>query len=204
MDLLGCGDSSADFSDASWSAWLDDVNLGWQWLAARGRAALWLWGHRTGCLLACEAARRKAQPIRLMLWQPVASGRLFLNQFLRMKLLGQVSAGAAQRADTGSLRATLAAGTALEIAGYTLSPALSSGLDEALLHPPPAGSTVCWLDVTHAADAPPPASMQHVRAWSDSGLTVSHEVVVGLPFWQTQEITECDALIERTLEAVCQ
>jgi hypothetical protein len=33
---------------------------------------------------------------------------------------------------------------------------------------------------------------------------IVHGAVAGLPFWQTQEITECDALIERTLEAVCQ
>jgi exosortase A-associated hydrolase 2 len=203
MDLLGCGDSSGDFSDATWSAWLDDVDLGWEWLAARRSAGLWLWGHRTGCLLACEAARRKGQPIGLILWQPVPSGRLFLNQFLRMKLLGQPDAGDARRADTRSLRSTLAAGAAVEIAGYTLSPGLSSGLDDALLHLPAPGSTVCWLDVAHAADAAPPASSQQVRAWSETGVTVSHQVVVGLPFWQTQEITECDALIERTLEAVC-
>jgi exosortase A-associated hydrolase 2 len=203
MDLLGCGDSSGDFSEATWSAWLDDVNLGWEWLAARRPAPLWLWGQRTGCLLASEAARRKGQPIGLILWQPVPSGRLFLNQFLRMKLLAPAPAGDAQRTDTRALRTTLAQGTAVEIAGYTLSPALSSGLDEAILHAPPAGSTVCWLEVTHAEDAAASAAIQQVRAWSESGLTVSHQVVVGLPFWQTQEITECDALIERTLEAVC-
>ena len=35
VDLLGCGDSSGDFGDATWEAWLDDVTQAAQWLRAR-------------------------------------------------------------------------------------------------------------------------------------------------------------------------
>jgi exosortase A-associated hydrolase 2 len=204
MDLLGCGDSSGDFSDATWEAWLDDVSIGWDWLAAHSGGTPWLWAHRTGCLLACEAAWRKAAAVPLILWQPVAGGRAFLNQFLRIRLMSQTDAQSAERADTRSLRATLAAGTPVEVGGYMLSPQLFIGLDRAQLQVPVSGSTVHWLDVIHAGDAPPPVSMRHVQAWSEAGVKIVHGAVAGLPFWQTQEITECDALIERTLEAVCQ
>src|SRR5690242_11050763 len=57
MDLLGCGDSSGDFADATWEAWVDDVGLACTWLWQRSAAPLWLWGLRGGCLLAAAAAR---------------------------------------------------------------------------------------------------------------------------------------------------
>lgn len=38
LDLLGCGDSSGDFGDASWQAWVDDVVLACQWLRRQGDA----------------------------------------------------------------------------------------------------------------------------------------------------------------------
>ena len=50
IDLRGCGDSSADFGDASWGDWQDDVRLGLAWLDAHtpADAPLWLWGLRAG------------------------------------------------------------------------------------------------------------------------------------------------------------
>ncbi len=43
IDLLGCGDSSGDFGDASWDEWIDDVLLAVRWL--RGQHAM----RRCGC-----------------------------------------------------------------------------------------------------------------------------------------------------------
>jgi uncharacterized protein len=204
IDLLGCGDSSGDFADATWRAWLDDVTLAWRWLAARSAAPFWLWGQRTGCLLACEVARAAALPARLILWQPVLAGRPYLNQFLRMKLLSRAGRDAMPRLDTRALRTALAAGQAVEIAGYTLSPALYDGLEQAALGTLPHGSRACWLDVVHEDGAPPsPSSLQQVEAWTRQGVDVSHRAEAGLPFWQTQEITECEPLIASTLRAVC-
>jgi exosortase A-associated hydrolase 2 len=204
IDLLGCGDSSGDFSDATWQHWLEDVHIGMQALAARSAGVRWLWGHRTGALLACEYARRSPEPARLLLWHPVTTGRQFLNQFLRMKLLAGADGGA-ERTDTRALRAALCGGEAIEIAGYRLSPGLFAGLDQAVLQAPPPGSKVCWLDVVHADDAPLPAgSAQLLQSWSGQGVTVSHRAVTGAAFWQTQEITECQALIAGTREAMCE
>ena len=59
IDLLGCGDSSGDFGDATWSAWIDDVLAACHWLRIRRTSVnsagstksvpLWLWGLRSGC-----------------------------------------------------------------------------------------------------------------------------------------------------------
>jgi exosortase A-associated hydrolase 2 len=202
IDLKGCGDSSGNFGDASWDDWLTDVQSGCVALTARSPAPLWLWGHRTGALLACEIVARSTVPARLLLWHPVASGAQFLNQFLRIRLIAQ-GEGGAEREDTRSLRATLAAGRALEVGGYMLSPALSTGLDRSTLQAPPPGSRVCWLDVVHAPDAPAPAtSYRLAQAWARQGVDLSHQAVPGVPFWQTQEISECEALIAQSLESM--
>jgi exosortase A-associated hydrolase 2 len=201
LDLKGCGDSSGDFGDATWADWLNDVQRGRAELARRSPAPQWLWGHRTGALLACEALTRDA-PARLLLWQPVASGAQFLNQFLRIRLMAQGEAGGG-REDTRTLRAALSAGRAVEVGGYALSARLFAGLDRSTLQPPPAGSRVCWLDVVHGPEAPAPAaSYRLTQAWARQGVQVSHQAVPGAPFWQTQEISECEALIASSLQSM--
>src|SRR5215472_6075674 len=58
IDLMGCGDSSGDFADATWESWVQDVTLACEWLRHRSSSPLWIWGLRSGCLIAVEAARR--------------------------------------------------------------------------------------------------------------------------------------------------
>jgi hypothetical protein len=41
-----------------------------------------------------------------------------------------------------------------------------------------------------------------VSAWQAAGCEVAVTTVAGLPFWQTQEIAECAALIDATTAAV--
>ena len=84
IDLHGCGDSSGDFGDALWERWIDDVAAACTRLRERTGAELWLWGLRTGCLLATEAVKRLDGATRLLMWQPTLSGKQFLQQFLRL------------------------------------------------------------------------------------------------------------------------
>ncbi|MEP6965262.1 MAG: hydrolase 2, exosortase A system-associated, partial [Polaromonas sp.] len=94
IDLLGCGDSSGDFGDATWQSWVSDVVQACHWLQNRSDmhdagstpAQLWLWGLRAGCLLAVEAARQLKRPCNFLFWQPPASGKTLLQQFLRLKV----------------------------------------------------------------------------------------------------------------------
>jgi exosortase A-associated hydrolase 2 len=204
IDLLGCGDSSGDFSDATWQYWIEDIHVGMQALAARSSALPWLWGHRTGALLASEYARRSPEPARLLLWQPVTAGRQFLNQFLRMRLLAGADADRAERMDTRALRAALSNGETIEVGGYLLTPALFNGLDQAVLQAPPPGSRVVWLDVVAEDAAPPAGSSQILEAWCKQDVRLSHRAVVCAPFWHTQEITECQALLEHTRGVMCE
>jgi exosortase A-associated hydrolase 2 len=83
LDLTGCGDSTGDFADAGWKIWQDDIAAGRRWLSDQGYRHISLWGLRLGAALALETAIGDATLCRrLVLWQPVVSGKTMLTQFL--------------------------------------------------------------------------------------------------------------------------
>lgn len=202
IDLLGCGDSSGDFGDATWAAWLDDVRMANDWLRARSAGPLWYWGLRAGCLLAAEAARQCEETINLLFWQPVVAGKIHLQQFQRLKVAGEMLGGDGKGVMT-ALKATLAAGQAVEISGYTLSPQLAQGLEAAELVPAPHPGRVVWLELAARPDAAlSPASIQCCERWRAAGHDVHSAVTQGLTFWQTTEIEEAPALLAATTAAL--
>lgn len=204
IDLLGCGDSSGDFGDASWSAWLDDLLAASTWLRAHGPAAtpLWLWGHRHGCLLASELLARLDEPAGLLFWQPPAAGKNLLQQFLRLKLAGQMAEGAGGSGAMGELKQALAAGETVDIAGYRLAPALAAGLEAAQLTPPATPTPALWFEVSPQAEAALPVTAAAAERWRAAGCAPALSLVQGPAFWQTTEIEEAPALIEATTTAL--
>ncbi len=201
IDLRGCGDSSADFGDAAWSDWQADVRLGLQELDARvsGDVPLWLWSLRAGALL---AASDWGRPLNQLFWQPMSSGKLALQQFLRLKLAAEM-AGGASKGLMEQLKAELAAGRPVEIAGYALSAALASGLEAAKLAPMGQAGRVEWLELSTREDATlTPVSGQAIKSWQDAGWAVQPRLVQGPSFWATTEIELAPALIAATVEAL--
>ena len=73
VDLYGCGDSGGDFVDARWLVWLDDLQRVVHWLQTQADGPLYLWGLRTGALLAAELAQSHVCQ-GLIMWQPVLNG----------------------------------------------------------------------------------------------------------------------------------
>lgn len=197
IDLLGCGDSSGDFGDATWSHWIDDVLLGAGWLQARYDAPLWLWGLRAGALLAAAAARRLPDAPNLLLWQPTTQGRQVLQQFLRLKAAADLAGGG--KGIVEGLRQALQSGHAVEVAGYTLAPALAAPLEACALGAAVPSERVVWLETASRPDADLlPASRSVIDAWRGSGLEVEARVVQGPAFWQTTEIEDAPALVAAT------
>jgi exosortase A-associated hydrolase 2 len=203
LDLHGCGDSAGDFGDASWESWREDVARGLEWLHATvgGQApqAPGLWGLRLGALLALDYAAQPAgrAPSQLLLWQPVLQGASHLTQFLRLRVAAQMLGDGGAETGTGALRAALAAGEALEIAGYTLSPVLARAIDQldALRLAPPC--PVHWLEVVAAEGRPlPPAAQRVLQAWQSAAGRA--QTVAGPQFWASQEIAEAPALLDAT------
>jgi len=210
VDLHGCGDSSDTWAEASWTGWVDDAVLAAQWLVARYPAAaqgqLWLWGLRAGALVAVQAAARLAPRCHFLFWQPASSGRVLLQQFLRLKGAAELQGDAKGVIDAA--RRGLAAGQVQHIAGYPLSPALAQGLEQAALTPPPeqpghAPGRVVWLELSTRLEATLlPASTPRVDEWRAAGHAVQTQVVAGPAFWQTVEIEDAPALISASLAAL--
>ncbi len=202
IDLLGCGDSSGNFGDASWDAWVEDVVAAYEWLDARYRAPAWLWGLRAGCLLAAAAAAQLASPPKLLFWQAPASGKPLLQQFLRLKLAGDLQSGQS-KAMMEAMRQQLAAGEAVEVAGYTLPAALALGLEQARLQPVAKVERMEWLELSTREDAALlPASGPALAAWRGAGTAVRTHIVSGPAFWQTTEIEDAPGLIAATVGAL--
>jgi exosortase A-associated hydrolase 2 len=205
VDLCGCGDSPEEFGEARWDTWARDVRAGLAWARARAAGPLALWGLRLGATLACELAEDTALRIeRLVLWQPVISGEQFLSQFLRLRLAAEMLDGGAATSASAELRAQLARGHALEIAGYDLHPHLAGAIERVQLGAlRPAASRIDWIEVGAEASASVrPGSQRVVERWRAQGLDVRAASVAGEGFWSTIEISECPALLTATLGAL--
>lgn len=204
-DPLGCGDSTGDFGDARWEAWLEDV--GTLIDEAPDDRPLWLWAIRAGALMVpALVARRKNA--RLLLWQPALSGQVTINQWLRVRTSAGAMNDGAGKVTTSTLRCMLAEGQALEIGGYLLSPALVNSIDATKLDVPANfEGRVVWFEVAEPTDTTArltPAGDALRAGWVESGIRVDARAVSGLRFWQTQETSECDPLIEASLAALTQ
>lgn len=200
IDLLGCGDSSGDFSDATWQGWKDDVVLAYNWLRTQSNAPLTLWGLRAGCLLAADAAVDLPEEVNFIFWQPVVSGKQHWQQFMRLKIAGELSTGQVKGIGE-QLKQQLASGNPVEIAGYMVAPALVGGMECTELLPP-AGKTasLAWFELSQREDASlAPVSQKRIEKWQAAGYSVNVRIVRGPAFWQTTEIEDAPELIAATL-----
>ena len=213
IDLLGCGDSSGELQDANWQNWVNDVVQGCHWLRSKTSTSaagpkpvpLWLWGLRAGCLLAAAAAEQLNESCHFVFWQAPASGKPLLQQFMRLKVANELMGGQTKGLMEG-LHRQLARGAALEIAGYTLTPALANGLAQAVLTPPSQrelGQRLEWFELSTQDNAPiGPAAYNTMAEWQQAGFEVRSHRVRGPSFWKTTEIEEAPALIKATLAAL--
>ncbi len=202
IDLFGCGDSNGEFGNARWDIWKQDLGIARSWLENRTTAPISLWGLRLGALLALDFARSSANIIdKIILWQPVISGELFLTQFLRLRLANEMLAGGLEKTTgTQAMRSSLAIGERLEVAGYELTSELAAAIDglrviKLIVSKIP----VHWFEtVSEPGRTMPPAGAKVVRAWEKEGSNLQVHLVPCVPFWATQEISECPDLISAT------
>ena len=206
LDLYGTGDSGGDFQDARWETWLDDLRRGADWLKAQGSREVTLWGLRGGCLLGVDLLRSGQVDARnLVFWQPVTSGKQMLTQFLRLRMAAGLT-GDAPRESVASLREQLRRGDVVEVAGYDLAPELVDAIERRDLAPIPSVARDVSLQWYEVASSPGrglgPASAAALDAWKQAGARVRSEVVIGEPFWMTQEVTMAPDLLRATTDSM--
>jgi exosortase A-associated hydrolase 2 len=203
IDLFGCGDSSGDFGEAAWEIWQQDVVLGVRWISERAGGNVVLWGLRLGALLALDTARLcDVAPEKFILWQPVLSGETLLTQFLRLRLASEMLSEGKAKSGLLELRAKLALGHTIEIAGYALSPQLTARMNELkLLTLAKPGNRVHWFEVTPTPGRDiSPAARRIADSWIRDGVELGIQCVQGPSFWNTIETAECPELISATTE----
>lgn len=196
FDMHGCGDSEGEFADATWPIWLNNAHDALVELNRRAAehdtsqaaAPLWLWGVRSGALLASDMLKDMRAPCHMLWWQPVVSGQQVLQQWLRLDAakawLGQGQSGKAAPPNE-----QLKQGQTVHVAGYPITPALSQSLSNTTLQAGIQGagkeSRLRWMELTTtASDELPPAATRHAQQWQDAGWDVSAHVVSSPPFWQ--------------------
>jgi len=210
VDLFGTGDSEGHFRDARWDNWIEDLLTAIRWLEQRGMQRIILWGVRFGALLTVDLADRLGRGVeprieRIILWQPVFSGKLYVGQFLRLRAAAEMMAGDGSL-NTAELREQLQRGESVEIAGYDLHPDLAAAIERRDLRRMslPAGVRVDWFEILPDAEKSlPPVARQVADTWAEAGVDVDIKTVVGAPFWSTPEIVVIDELLEKTEHVVC-
>lgn len=205
LDPFGTGDSAGDFCDATWERWLDDLRCGAQWLQAQGLGCQTLWGVRLGAIMAMELAQLLPDVRRLLLWQPVVSGKTYWTQFLRIRIAAEMAQADGVKS-TEELRQRSARGEAVEVSGFEVGAALAQRLDTLSLPDPqkgtlPPGLQVDWFEVLAEADAVvPKANAKAADALRGQGVAVNLATVTGPAFWQVHERAVAPDLLTATTQ----
>ena len=204
IDLVGCGDSSGDFGDATFENWEACIHAGYYWLINKLSTPIYLWGLRLGATLAVSIVSQ-LQIAGLILWQPITNGEIYLNQFLRIRVASEMLASTQQHLGIKQLRNQLVSGESVEVGGYTLSPRLAADIDKISLTEINVNCNVCWLEITqNPNDAILPISLKILEKWGSRGINVKKTAVSGEPFWASQEIKENKYLLTKTVELTTQ
>lgn len=86
FDYYGCGDSSGSAEEGRIPQWLEDISTAISEVRRRaGAAEVCLIGLRVGGALAMIAAAERNYPESLVLWDPVVSGKSYLDGLLRLQ-----------------------------------------------------------------------------------------------------------------------
>lgn len=206
FDLFGTGDSEGAFSDATWEIWKNDINTACQWLIEQGILTINLWGLRSGVLLAMDfIVDAKIKFDKLLCWQPVLNGELFILQFLRLRVAASIMDKNLPPEKTTDLKNQLLTGKVVEVAGYTLNPDLINPLlklsaDKIDLKN--FDQINIFELVSSYEKGISPGINKFIEDLQRRGNAVLVNVVIGSPFWSTQEIVEVPDLITQTINTL--
>lgn len=207
VDLHGTGESDGEYGDARWGTWIGDIRKGIEWLDSRPGGCISLLGIRTGVPLAVAAMQGYPNPRALIAWQPVVDGKTYFTQFMRMRIAANMDRTDIPRETTEEMRAQLAAGQSIEIAGYEVHPELAAAIEKARLVDliPPEGVPVAWFEKAVGADnALAPASRKVLEVWGAGGGALAARTFEGPAFWALHDRFIAPDLVQMTSEWVKQ
>ena len=206
FDLYGTGDSAGDFSEATWATWLQNISDVFAWLKGLGLQSVMLWGLRAGALLAMDfVSKNPGQVERLLVWQPVLNGDMFVTQFLRLRVAAAMMNSALPQEKTSDLKKQIKDNQALEVAGYLLNPELMNPLMTTKVEPMSLIKLrrITILEVISGQNVQPVFANQQLFDQLESiGIKSDYVKVVGESFWNSQEIVTAPELLDATQESL--
>lgn len=199
IDLLGCGDSSGEFEDATWASWIQDVLNAHQWLikkyAPKENVRVWLWGIRAGCLLAAEVA--KLIPCNLLFWQPAVSGQVEVRQFLRLRLAEHV---------LQNKKSLAQANNTVNVLGYSITPSLMDSIKSINLKPEGKSTQIgqlIWFEIRQSKNIElSPTSAIAINEWKNADVKTFSYCIDSPAFWCSNEISISKKLINKTTDTL--
>ncbi|MFO7870581.1 MAG: alpha/beta hydrolase [Kiritimatiellia bacterium] len=198
LDYRGCGDSSGAMRDFGPDDWVRDINASLDFLRRRTGGAVGLLGLRLGATLAAFAAER-AGGGPLVLWEPVADGREYIEKELQRKLVREMAALGKSRASRREIQKEVSEGRDIDLGGYAVSPGLYEKLRELDIStiPRPAVKTVLLVNIMHRQgfSRAVEAAAACIRK---KGVTAETETVICRPFWNRIGYVDASPVIERT------
>ena len=202
IDLYGTGDSDGEYVDARWPLWQENLCAAKSWLDKRSGGCQVIWGIRLGAILAGELhANIATSSISLILWQPVADGKIHLTQFFRVRIAAQMDRISLPKETTASMRTQLKNSNSVEIAGYEIHPELAASIDSARLvnHSLIAGTNLLWLENVGSGKHEISLASQNVLAhWPGNNVNTSIQAYTGPAFWHLHERVLTPSVIEQT------
>jgi len=202
-DFYGTGESEGEFAEASWNGWLEQLDCCIANMQNDyGVNRYSLLGVRAGALLVADYLRKPgSKPEKLVLWQPVVDGAVYLKQFLRLRLAADMFAGS-QEENSHALMQMLTAGEVVEVAGYALTSAVADGLSSSSLKniEPDSLPATYWIDLVANEGQLPLLSHRNLAdIWREANVMVQHQTTAGEPFWNSVGIVENRDLVTKTV-----
>jgi uncharacterized protein len=202
FDLSGCGDSFGTFREATLKQWLADVSCATDVLRHEtGCARLSLLGLRLGATL-CRLANPALNDVRaLILWEPVLSGRRYVEALWRKKLIKDMMTSGRGRITFDQARAEIARIGFIDLDGWDLGAPMLDELVALDLTQAPTPCTVPTLAVQIAFNAKVSAELTDFAASEHlAGAAID---VIGIrerPIWDRIDIVPATELITRSLD----
>ncbi|NOT34226.1 MAG: hypothetical protein HOP12_08670 [Candidatus Eisenbacteria bacterium] len=125
----GHGDSAGNFADVTIETLTRDANAAADEARRRSGAKHVVWlGVRFGARVRRRRPARRDDAVGLAMWEPLHRGPEYFRAMLRGLLFSQVAAGKKPEHSVDELLARVAAGTAVDVHGYYLHPAVFESL----------------------------------------------------------------------------
>jgi len=193
FDYFGTGDSEGDFADASWEIWVSDLSIIINWLLESNTTTFNILAMRMGALLTTRISPSFHKFInKVVYWQPVTSGELLMSQFYRLKLASDML-GKDSGLTLKDIKNQLQDNQHVEIAGYSLNPALAQELSNTKLQQIESSvlKDAYWVELINSEEKPvPPASQRVIDSLCEDGANIHVKTVIGSQFWSVVELVD--------------